>query len=89
MDDKQDTGTLELDELEYYIVIGVEKEGRKSVTVASPNITLPDMGAMLGRLQANYQLQLTQAALHQYQEFLRKKAHTSQIIKGVPPLNTN
>ena len=49
-----------LDDMQYYVVIGRHTNG-EDIIAASPNIKVLDMGAMIGRLQAMFQIQLTQA----------------------------
>jgi len=72
----QGTETLELDELEYFLVLGVKKGSLEPVTIASPNVTLQNLGSLLGRATANHQLQIVQNGCMLYeQHVLRTKSN--------------
>lgn len=79
---EQDASVLDLEDLDHYLVLGVRKDTGEPVVLASPNINVPKMGALLGRAQADFQLQLVQAGMHAYMQYAAK-AQKSSIIKGV------
>lgn len=52
--------TLDLEELQAYLVIGIRKDG-SSVTASSQGLTLPDMGMLLGRANTDLALHVAGA----------------------------
>ena len=78
--EKLDTGVLDLEDLEHYVVLGVRKGTREAIVLASPKITAPEMGALLGRAQTNLNLQVAQAGMHAYVQHMQ--AH----LKGSSPI---
>jgi hypothetical protein len=84
MIEKQDESMIELEDLEYYVVMGVTKDGREPVTVVSPNTSLLDLGGMMGRLQATFELQTVQAGMYNYSKHAETMKRQAAILnKGV------
>jgi len=52
---------LNLDDLQKYIIIGVTKDDGEVVIAASPQLTLPDMGMLLGRANTDLAMHVSRA----------------------------
>lgn len=61
MTDTPTPKTVNLEDLENYIVVGVSKDGGTPIVAVSPNLTLPDMGMLVGRLVADLLIQTSGA----------------------------
>lgn len=68
-----DNTTLNLEDLEYYVVLGMTKEG-KPVTLQSGRGTLQDMAAMLARAKLALDVETMKAALEGYRKEKERKA---------------
>jgi len=57
--------TYDLNDLEYYVVLGWTKEG-KPVSLRSEGLTVQDMAAMIARANLSVQVEATLIALDKY-----------------------
>lgn len=76
MSDQPEAKTLNLEEMRSYLLIGIDKDG-EFVTAAPPDLSLPEMGMLLGRAQTDLNIQC--AGLGAFQAMQRMKAQ--QIIQ--------
>lgn len=60
MSEQNEARTLDLEDLQAYLVIGIQKDGT-SVTASSQGLTLPDMGMLLGRAYTDLALHVAGA----------------------------
>lgn len=71
----QEPQSLNIDDLQMYVVIGVDKDG-KPITASSQGLTLPDMGMLLGRALTDLMLHVSGAgsfdAMHKFQAAVQK-----------------
>jgi len=75
--EQNEARTLDLDDLQAYLVIGIQKDGT-SVTASSQGLTLPDMGMLLGR--ANTDLALHVAGAGAFDAMQKMKQARGSIV---------
>lgn len=81
MDDEQ-VKTLDLEEMRSYLLIGIDKDG-EHVTAASQNLSLPEMGMLLGRAKIDLDIQVAAMGAYNAMQAQRQKAQAQ--IMTVPP----
>ena len=76
---------VELEDLATFLVVGIHKDTHEPVVAASPNMTLPDMGMLLGRLFADFMMNTAGAGAFNAIQTARQQSQQSQASNIIHP----
>lgn len=77
MTDQPDAKTLDLEEMQCYLILALDDDG-DYIVAASSNLSLPTMGAFLGRAQTDLAIQIAGAGA--YDAIKKVQSQTPKLV---------